>query len=258
MSSIADRVAAKRAAATQMEGNTKKTMEGISGWSASSDASSSASSGVCGGMSEFHDLQANAGKKSRKDSNTNDTKKATESKKKDVVDPVKKTEENHTTQANKASTANSATTATTEASSSPESDCSSPAASPSSCESSIVETVKTSRQKRAEERNVNSTGPMVLSRHISWLISQGSFACYFSPCSHSLVVYSCTFYVRTQDEPCTLNSATMTQFMFPSMSRATLQSQATWNLSSTILFHLIEAHTTQTDVPYIVSCTDRI
>jgi hypothetical protein len=172
MSSIADRVAAKRAAATQIEGNTKKTMEGISGWSASSDASTSASSGVCGGMSEFHDLQANAGKKSRKDSNTNDTKKATESKKKDVVDPVKKTEENHTTQANKASTANSATTATTEASSSPESDCSSLAVSPSSCESSIVETVKTSRQKRAEERNVNSTGPMVLSRHISWLISK--------------------------------------------------------------------------------------
>ena len=161
MSSIADRVAAKRAAATQMEGNTKKTMEEISGWTAS-DASSSASSGVCGGLSDFDDLPANATKKPRTDNNVNDINKPTESKEEDVVDPSVK--------ANKESTANSTTTATTEASSSPESDSTS--GSPSSCEPSIVETEKTSRQKRAEARNVNSTGPMVLSRRISWLITK--------------------------------------------------------------------------------------
>lgn len=173
MSSIADRVAAKRATATQMEGNTKKTMEETSEWNASGGASDSTSSGVCGGMSDFHDLQENASKKPRKVSNVNDTKKTAESTKEDVADPVE-SKENQTTQAkaNKESTATSTTTATTEASTSPESDSSSPAASPSSSEPSIVETEKTSREKRAEQRNVNSTGPMVLSRRISWLITK--------------------------------------------------------------------------------------
>jgi len=185
MSSIADRRATKRAAASQAEGKIKKTLEEINGWSAS-DVSSE-SSDVCRRLSDFDDLQGHEHKKARKESSTEDTKKSVESEassKEEVPDkdPAKKEEATTESKQHK----DSETTNSTELSSS----SSSSESSTESPAENTADALKSYREQRAEERNQHSTGPMILSRRLSWKLSKADPSPAYSPISATRLLFT--------------------------------------------------------------------
>lgn len=165
MSSVADERSNKRAAASKAEGKIKETLEELSGWSASE--ASSASSDVCRRLSDFDDLDGHSNKKSRtedSDEDTNNSESKSSSEEQESVAPKdpNASEEASSTEAKEEKDHDTATTK----------DFSSSVASSSSSESSTESPVKTEREIRAEARNQNSTGPMVLSRRLSWQLQR--------------------------------------------------------------------------------------
>ena len=174
MASIPDERTNKRAAASKAVGKIKETLEELSGWSASDDASS-ASSDVCRRLSDFDDLDGHSNKKSRTEDSDDDIKSSVESKsssKEDVApekDPTM-SEEASSTEATEGKDHDTATTKNFSSSAN-----SSSSSSESSTESPVQNTadaLKTEREQRAEARNQHSTGPMILSRRLSWQLQR--------------------------------------------------------------------------------------
>lgn len=200
MASIAERRATRRAAASQAEGKIKKTLEEMSGWSASSDGSSD----VCR-LSDFADLPGDSRKKARKENSEEETKmvESEASSKEDAS--VKSEAKEASSKSNEASSKASASSkdsakseglASTESNEhkDTESTTTSPSPSPPSPSySSSSATLDTSpepdteerarqyRQQRADARNQHSTGPMLLSRRLSWKLAKAEPSPNFSP-----------------------------------------------------------------------------
>lgn len=171
MSSAADGRANKRAAASRAEGKIKKTLEEIGGWSAS-DVSSGSDTDVCSRLSDFDDLQGHANKKTRNESNKEETKETTDSEasSKEGVSGNDPTKSDDTTEKETTEHKDSEATALTSSSSSSDSSTESP-----------VETAKSYRELRAEARNQHSTGPMILSRRLSWKLAKAEPSPVYSP-----------------------------------------------------------------------------
>jgi hypothetical protein len=208
MASIAERTATRRAAASQAEGKIKKTLEEMSGWSASS---SEGSSDVCR-LSDFADLPGDSRKKARKESSEEETKTAeseasskesasakdsVESEAKDASSKSNdeasskpsasskdsaKSEGLASTESNEHKDTESATTTSPPSPSPP-----SPSYSSSTCtldtspEPNTEERARQYRQQRADARNQHSNGPMLLSRRLSWKLAKAEPSPNFSP-----------------------------------------------------------------------------
>lgn len=185
MSSVADERSNKRAAASKAEGKIKETLEELSGWSASE--ASSASSDVCRRLSDFDDLDGHSNKKSRTEDSEEDTKSSSEEQESVAPKDPNASEEASSTEAKEEKDHDTATTK----------DFSSSVASSSSSESSTESPVKTEREIRAEARNQNSTGPMVLSRRLSWQLQREPSPAYSPITAKSLTFTPSVVNVKT-------------------------------------------------------------